>query len=100
MARALPRWAKIYGRCAVDFAAEAIALALDDAGLNKNDIDGLLINAKIPNDVPPASSRHCGAFMLKSPDVNEPRSRAIWSHDRRKSFGGRRLDGKRRIPPR
>ena len=39
---------KIYGRRAVDFAAEAIALALDDAGLQKSDIDGLLINANIP----------------------------------------------------
>ena len=27
---------KIYGRRSVDFAAEAIALALDDAGLTKN----------------------------------------------------------------
>ena len=35
---------KIYGRTAADFAAEAIALALDDAGLEKSDIDGLLIN--------------------------------------------------------
>lgn len=33
---------KIYGRRAVDFAAEAIALALDDAGLSKNDIDGIV----------------------------------------------------------
>src|ERR1019366_2226942 len=42
---------KIYGRRAVDFAAEAIALALDDAGLTKADIDGLLINANIPGDM-------------------------------------------------
>ncbi len=35
---------KIYGRSAADFAAEAIAFALDDAGLAKSDIDGLLIN--------------------------------------------------------
>jgi acetyl-CoA acetyltransferase len=35
---------KIYGRSAADFAAEAVALALDDAGLAKSDIDGLLIN--------------------------------------------------------
>ena len=35
---------KIYGRSAADFAAEAVALALDDAGLRKSDIDGLLIN--------------------------------------------------------
>jgi acetyl-CoA acetyltransferase len=42
---------KIYGRRAVDFAAEAIALALEDAGLSKNEVDGLLINANIPGDM-------------------------------------------------
>jgi acetyl-CoA acetyltransferase len=42
---------KIYGRRAVDFAAEAIALALDDAGLNKSDVDGLLINANLSGDM-------------------------------------------------
>lgn len=42
---------KIYGRRSVDFAAEAIALALDDAGLRKSDIDGLLINANISGDM-------------------------------------------------
>jgi acetyl-CoA acetyltransferase len=42
---------KIYGRRSVDFAAEAIALALDDAGLKKSDIDGLLINANISGDM-------------------------------------------------
>ncbi|MFF3572255.1 thiolase C-terminal domain-containing protein [Nocardia jiangxiensis] len=35
---------KIYGRSTADFAAEAIALALADAGLGKSDVDGLLIN--------------------------------------------------------
>jgi acetyl-CoA acetyltransferase len=35
---------KIYGLSAADFAGEAVALALDDAGLRKSDIDGLLIN--------------------------------------------------------
>jgi acetyl-CoA acetyltransferase len=35
---------KIYGRTAADFAAEAVALALEDAGLQKSDVDGLLIN--------------------------------------------------------
>ena len=42
---------KIYGRRSVDFAAEAIALALDDAGLTKADIDGLLFNANISGDI-------------------------------------------------
>lgn len=36
---------KIYGRTNVDFAAEAVALALDDAGLEKSELDGLLVNA-------------------------------------------------------
>ncbi len=38
---------KIYGRSASDFAAEAIKLALDDAGLMKEEVDGLLINANM-----------------------------------------------------
>ncbi len=42
---------KIYGRRAVDFAADAIALALEDAGLAKHEVDGLLINANIPGDM-------------------------------------------------
>jgi len=42
---------KIYGRRSVDFAAEAIALALDDAGLTKSDVDGLLFNANISGDI-------------------------------------------------
>jgi acetyl-CoA acetyltransferase len=36
---------KVYGRNAIDFAGEAIALALDDAGLAMSDLDGLLVNA-------------------------------------------------------
>lgn len=35
---------KVYGRTATDFAVEAISLAIADAGLTKDDIDGLLIN--------------------------------------------------------
>jgi acetyl-CoA acetyltransferase len=41
----LTEMGKVYGRSAVDFAAEAIALALEDAGLAKKDLDGLLVNA-------------------------------------------------------
>src|SRR5436189_558283 len=44
---------KIYGRSAADFAAEAVALALDDAGLRKSDIDGLLINGNGNVDMDP-----------------------------------------------
>src|SRR5689334_25291220 len=55
---------KIYGRRSVDFAAEAIALALDDAGLNKSDVDGLLINANIPNDMDPRTQMVLGLENL------------------------------------
>jgi acetyl-CoA acetyltransferase len=55
---------KIYGRRSVDFAAEAIALALADAGLQKIDIDGLLINANIPNDMDPRTQMMLGLENL------------------------------------
>lgn len=38
---------KIYGQSATDFAGEAVQLALNDAGLKKADIDGLLVNANM-----------------------------------------------------
>jgi acetyl-CoA acetyltransferase len=44
---------KVYGRSATDFAGEAIALALDDAGLEKADVDGLLINANLSPEMQP-----------------------------------------------
>ena len=44
---------KIYGRSATDFAGEAIKLALDDAGLRKDEVDGLLINANLSSDMNP-----------------------------------------------
>src|SRR5947209_8435828 len=44
---------KVYGRSATDFAAEAIELALDDAGLKKEDVDGLLINANMSREMSP-----------------------------------------------
>src|SRR5262245_23229775 len=44
---------KIYGRTATDFAAEAIALALDDAGLAKADVDGLLVNGNLSPEMNP-----------------------------------------------
>src|SRR3954454_19764958 len=43
---------RIYGHDSSWFAAEAIRLALDDAGLQKADIDGLLINAGATNNQP------------------------------------------------
>src|SRR5581483_2992269 len=44
---------KIYGRSATSFAAEAIKLALDDAGLQKEEVDGLLINANLATEMNP-----------------------------------------------
>ncbi len=38
---------KVYGPSATDFAAQAIALALEDAGLQKSEVDGLLIHANL-----------------------------------------------------
>src|SRR6185295_18326363 len=35
---------KVYGRSAVGFAVDAVKLALDDAGLARTDLDGLLVN--------------------------------------------------------
>src|SRR3954463_2835747 len=45
---------KVYGRTASDFAGEAIALALDDAGLQARDVDGLLINANQSPEMAPS----------------------------------------------
>ena len=44
---------KIYGRTASDFAGEAIALALEDAGLDARDVDGLLINGNQSAEMAP-----------------------------------------------
>jgi acetyl-CoA acetyltransferase len=44
---------KVFGRSATDFAGEAIALALDDAGLQACDIDGLLINGNHSSEMAP-----------------------------------------------
>lgn len=38
---------KVFGRTSTDFAVEAVALALEDAGLKKEELDGLLINAGV-----------------------------------------------------
>src|SRR4051794_1901535 len=44
---------KVYGRSASGFAGEAIALALEDAGLEKRDVDGLLVNANLSPEMSP-----------------------------------------------
>ena len=35
---------KVYGRSALDFAVEAVTLALADAGLERSELDGVLLN--------------------------------------------------------
>src|SRR4051794_30405308 len=42
---------KIYGKSPADFAVEAVKLALDDAGLKPQDLDGLLINSGFSNPI-------------------------------------------------
>jgi acetyl-CoA acetyltransferase len=42
---------RVYGRSATDFAVEAVLRALGDAGLAKDELDGLLINAGISQGV-------------------------------------------------
>jgi acetyl-CoA acetyltransferase len=44
---------KVYGRTATDFAADALGLALDDAGLEAADVDGLLVNANHSDEMAP-----------------------------------------------
>lgn len=51
---------KIYGRSATDFAAEAIQLALHDAGLQKSEVDGLLINANLSSEMNPQTQMALG----------------------------------------
>jgi acetyl-CoA acetyltransferase len=55
---------KVYGRTASDFAGEAIALALADAGLHARDIDGLLINANQSAEMVPTLQFSLGLVDL------------------------------------
>src|SRR6266566_3632129 len=55
---------KIYGRSATDFALEAIELALQDAGLRKDEVDGLLINANMSREMNPQLQQALGLENL------------------------------------
>jgi acetyl-CoA acetyltransferase len=55
---------KVYGRTPSDFAGEAIALALADAGLEARDVDGLLINANHADDMAPTLQFSLGLMDL------------------------------------
>src|SRR5260221_10361478 len=60
---------KIYGRSSSDFAAEAIKLALDDAGLQKEEVDGLLINANLSPEMSPQLQMTLGLENLSLMNV-------------------------------
>ena len=51
---------KVYGKTATAFAADAIALALADAGLEKADVDGLLIHTNASTEMTPALQMSLG----------------------------------------
>ena len=55
---------KIYGRTATSFAAEAIVLALADAGLTKHDIDGLIVHANGSPEMNPMLQHALGLYDL------------------------------------
>ena len=47
-------------RSAEDFAVEAVYLALEDAGLDKSQLDGLLINAGVTQGIDVSLQRRSG----------------------------------------
>lgn len=56
---------KIYGKSSTDFASEAIKLALDDAGLSAEEIDGLLINSGVTGELGIGLEKSLGLRDLK-----------------------------------
>jgi acetyl-CoA acetyltransferase len=56
---------RIYDRSVSDFAAEAVYLALDNAGLKLGDLDGLLINAGLESTLGPGFQNYLGAKDLR-----------------------------------
>ncbi|MHB8695759.1 MAG: thiolase family protein [Solirubrobacteraceae bacterium] len=60
----LTEMGKVYGRTPADFAAEAVALALEDAGLEAHDLDGLLINANQSPEMGPGLQFSLGLLDL------------------------------------
>ena len=64
---------KVYGRSAAYFAAEAVARALDDAGLQKSDIDGLLVNGNGNVDMEPRLQMALGLRRSDDAECDERR---------------------------
>jgi acetyl-CoA acetyltransferase len=56
---------KIYGKTSTDFAADAIRLALDDAGMKAEEIDGLLINTGVTGELGIGLEKSLGLRDLK-----------------------------------
>src|SRR3954465_6474243 len=56
---------KVYGRTASSFAAEAVRLAVADAGLVLGDLDGLLVNAGMSGDLDVTLARRLGLRDLR-----------------------------------
>lgn len=56
---------RIYGHDANWFAGEAVRIAVEDAGLRKHDIDGLLINAGVTNGLSLALQTYLGFEELR-----------------------------------
>jgi acetyl-CoA acetyltransferase len=56
---------RLYDRSTSDFAAEAIHLALENAGLTLGDLDGLLINTGLGGDLGPGFQNYLGAKDLR-----------------------------------
>jgi acetyl-CoA acetyltransferase len=55
---------RVYGRSATDFATEAVSLALRDAGLGKDEVDGLLVNANNSPEMGPMLQMELGLENL------------------------------------
>ena len=55
---------RVFGRTVSDFAGEAIALALEDAGLHTRDLDGLLINGNQSEEMAPSLQFSLGLLDL------------------------------------
>src|SRR5512140_2134774 len=56
---------RIFGRSATELAADAVRLAITDAGLKKADVDGLLINAGVSQGISLGLQNYLGLENLR-----------------------------------